>query len=233
MYHIHMDYNGGLPPFDVEKPMMIPWASEYLQRIASSGDYLAEYKLNEHRSFLTTNTKKEVTMFSRYRKVLNPTKEAIIELQNLKLPPNTVFDGGHYKHSKISQQSRIWLFDVLVYHGQKVRLPWVERRKLLEELIPRNLKHIWISPLIEDFLSVFSDLIQKRTPRFDPIFKKAGIDRNTILPEIEGLVIKRKDGLLSFPSKCRETPNFYKLRLIDIPKNYRSWVVPVKVKEGD
>lgn len=226
-----MKYKGGFPSFDIEKPMMIPWASDYLMRLQESGDYLAEYKLNEARSFLVTDTKGRASLYSRHSKLLALTPDAQDELNSIKLPPCTIFDGGHYKHSKISTQSRIWLFDILIYRGNKVREPWVKRRELLEKTIPPDLKHLWYSPLITNFLEVFSDLIRKRTPLFDPIFERSRVDREKILPEIEGLVIKRKSGLLSFPTRVKETPNFYKLRLMDLPKNYKSWVKPVAMKE--
>lgn len=210
-------YTGGFPSFGIEKPMSLPWhgGTGLVKDLQDSGGYSAELKLNEHRGFITIDKKGKATFFS-YR---GPSANSGIvgsvmnDIEQMGIPPNTVFDGGQFFRKELGG-SRLWLFDVLVWEGEKVRLPWKERRELLDSAIEDNHKTVWTPPLCWRFHKEFGDMLKGKSKMVSDFLVSHHLPPS-FGDQIEGLVIKRLDGKLSFPVNKKEVPTFFKLRLAD------------------
>lgn len=220
-----MYYQGGFPKFNVEKPIVIPWRSKQLLTMESSGDYVADIKLNEHRSLLTTNKAGEFEFFNRQgRKVVLPDY-LLPELKKLKLPPCSILDGGHLQKKATFPEMRVWLFDVLIWKGEKTELSFKERRKLLDQVVPQNQPHIWKPLQTGKFIHEFMRLLDKKSELIAAAAKEYGVPVELLFPEIEGFVVKNLNGKNSYPGNVKESPSFFKLRTSDVlPKN-RKWLV--------
>lgn len=215
-----IDYNGGFPTFSIEKPMALPWAggNGYVKEMQDSGLYSSELKLNEHRGFITIGKDGKAVFFS-YR---GPKENAGIvgdclkSIEQLGLPQCTVLDGGQFFRKEL-KESKLWVFDVLVWGGQKVRTSWKERRAILDEKIPRGHKNVWMPPLCWNFQKEFQDMLGGKSKYIKEFLDEHNL-KESFSDQIEGLVIKKLDGKLSFPLSKREVSTFYKLRMADVIK---------------
>lgn len=213
-----MTYCGGFPNFSIEKPISIPWKSDQLLSMEESGEYVAELKLNEHRGFITTDENGVPTFFS-YR---GPEPKDVPALEGVSLPPCSVFDGGHLFRKDFG--SRLWIFDVLILEGKKVRRPFEERKALRDHHVSPS-STVWLPFSTSSFVREFQDMLNGRSKLIHQASE--AYDFPDLAPFIEGFVIKRKDARPCFPRSKRETASSFKLRIADVIGN-PNWVKVVK-----
>jgi len=211
-------YTGGFPTFSIEKPIALPWrgGQGYVLEVQSSGEWSAELKLNEHRGFITTDAKGKATFFSYRGPKANSgiVGEVLREVEQMGMPPCSVLDGGQFYRKELGG-SRLWLFDVLVWKGEKVRLPWKERRDLLDSLVPALHPTVWTPPVCWNFHKEFANMLQGKSKLIYQFLQDHNLPP-TFADQIEGLVIKRLDGKHSFPVNKKEVSSFLKLRMADV-----------------
>lgn len=218
------DYQGGFPNFAIEKPYKIPWRSNKLLRLQRSGEYEAELKIDEDRSFLCIDEDGNPEIWS-HRKIKPQIRGKLLEhIRSLNIAPCTVIDGGVVFNKKLGNVTRFYAFDVLVYRGQRVRLPWSERRQLRDQILKTD-ELVWLPLKTDNFISEFQRLIQNNCDLVRQAADQYGIDYETFKPFVEGFVIKKKEGTLSFPHNKREVFTMYKVRLEDlIASQKEAWI---------
>ena len=217
-----MFYVAGKPQFADEKPLKIPWNSEFLHKIQASGDYTAELKLDDHRGFLSIGKDGKIDFWSRRGSKVSLDKEILDNLKQMSLPKGLVLDGGLFKRKEFG--SRLWLFDILIIKGNKILDVFEKRRKLLENIvIPTN--YIWVPEQTNTFIPEFSDILKKKSSLIQNSSIKYGFDCKLLEKFIEGLVIKKLDGKLSYPWVTKETSNFFKLRKADCTTSSKQMIL--------
>jgi hypothetical protein len=214
------------PIFGIEKPMVIPWASDKLAEMQKSGEFVAELKLDEDRGFVCTDAAGVPSFYSHRHdtiaKMTGPVFDGVV------LPPNSVFDGGHIYLKELNRESRVYLFDVLVLNGEKLRIPFSERTTKLRELI-KPTKHLWLSYQVHNFIDQFRDLLNGRFILLETLAAHWQIPMPVLKNLVEGFVIKRLDAKPAFPSSPKlETTASFKLRLNDVLPSQKNWLKGVK-----
>lgn len=218
-------YKGGFPTFSIEKPMSVPWKSKVLMDTQMSDKYMAELKLNEHRGFLCIDESGKASFHSHRGPSTNsPINGLALEyVESLNLPKSSIFDAGHFSRKEFSNESRIWLMDILLIDGQKVRLPHAERVKLRDQLFKQS-KYVWIPLSTTNFLIEFQNMLKGSSPLIRQASEVYAIPYEILVKEIEGLVIKMNSGLHSFPVNKKEVPEFLKLKIVDVFDKSKDWV---------
>lgn len=215
-----MIYKNGYPGFSIEKPTNFPYhptTVSYIKNRQASGIYYGELKLNEARSFICVDEQGKVTVYT-YRHQ-RPTKiygDAINKLEAMDIPPCTVLDGGHLWRTQL-KESKLWIFDVLIWDGQEVRVTSLERSKMLDECIITD-ETLWRPLKTDKWLKEFEKMILGKSPLIKKAALQYGIPLADLQLLIEGLVMKDKDYVLSYP---RRNPKIiggmFKMRLADLP----------------
>jgi tetrahydromethanopterin S-methyltransferase subunit F len=203
------------PKFGIEKPIRISWDPEYIQRLESSGRYVAELKLDEDRGFLVTDEHGQATFFS--HRHMTPLVLTGDPFEGQKLPPMSVFDGGHIYSKKLGLRSRIYVFDALVIKGEPLRVPFKERMVLLRQLMMPT-HTLWIAPQTSDIRKTFDEIRRKDSVFVSQAALQFGIPKDTLWGFVEGLVIKDLGAKPAFPQPGtkKETPASFKLRTADL-----------------
>lgn len=223
-----MIYTSGLPPFDVEKPMLVPWQSSALLMMEES-DHIGEIKLNEARGFLTISDQGEITYFNRYRKKIDLDPAILADLKKMKLPQASVFDGG-YLRNKTHKICSLYLFDILIFEGKKVHWPFSERMAFVDKHI-KITKQVWRPFRTTKFIHEFGAMLKGVSPLVKEAAKVYQIDAELLNGFVEGFVIKSLDGKHGFPNAVKKSPHFAKIRKIDVLKKDKVWLLPVEGQE--
>ena len=213
-------YTKGYPRFAIEKPITQPWVKDGVQKKQDSGEYYGELKLNEHRSFLCIDDKGAPTLYT-YRHDI-PTKvhgPVLDQVRELDLPPSSIFDGGHLWR-KAFGDSRLWIFDVLVMNGSKVRKTCEERRQIVQDLFPTS-KLIWTPLRCDNFTQEFEAMLKGESTLIKEACLKYGMPYEQLAPFFEGFVLKNKTSKLTFPSNKKEVASYFRLRLADVGEYHR------------
>jgi ATP-dependent DNA ligase len=171
------------------RPLIQP--PEFLEDENLQDEYWAEPKYNGDRLELRKiegkwefwgRHKNKITRFS-------PPPEMVEESEALDVPDDTHLDGElmHFRTKKV--KNLVVIYDVYVIGGKRVRDSLTDRRKYLEELIPKTNKHIVLIEKIEgDFKQEYEKLIKQ--------------------DHIEGLVLKRADGRIKFNAQKSNDVNW-------------------------
>jgi hypothetical protein len=219
------DYTGGKPKFGIEKPLVIPWATDKLIDMQNSGRWIAELKIDEDRGFICTDAQGKPSYYSHRND--SPTTMTGKVFDGVVLPPLSVFDGGHVYSKDLNRESRIYLFDVLVIEGQKLHMTFEERTALLRHTVTPS-RHIWLSWQSKDFIQDFRNLLNGQYQLIETVAKLWGIPVPFLKKITEGFVIKNLDAKPAFPAgKIAETPASFKLRINDVLPSQRTWLKPV------
>jgi ATP-dependent DNA ligase len=164
--------------FYPECPRLLSIEQSLFRRLSEHNSFVAEKKYNEQRLELHCNGSFE--FWNRHGEKLNyaPNKELSEALSCLPLHGYCLFDGG-LRHNKVPGiQHKIMIYDVFVWQSQLlIGKPFWYRRTIIENLFKVNGDPLGIP---EQF-----------TNKFDQVFTDVIKD-----PEIEGLVIKNRGGIL-------------------------------------
>lgn len=189
--------------FSIEKPSYMPFLPDRLQDRQRTGEWYGEIKLNENRCFIVVDAKGYVSVRG-YRDSNTPlpvAPEAIEQLQDMRLPLSSVFDGGHLKRKDLGQ-SRLWIFDVLCAEGKRLDLTCEDRCQYRDELItPTTL--IWMPMQTKLWLAEFSRMSTAVTPLIRRNALRCGIPVDKFYGLVEGLVVKRRDSRLTYPRNVK------------------------------
>jgi len=190
--------------FYPEKPILISKDQELFQKISENPDWIAEKKYNGNRlelhylngKFLWWNRHNQKFSF-------NPDKELLEVLHTLPLKGYCVFDGELRNNKVTGIKQKIMLFDTLIWNGELLSTPFIERRKILSNMISVDGDPVGIPYQFQDnFNSVFSNVIQDK--------------------EIEGLVFKKLSGKLNLSRKSNQESRWmYKVRRAHEGGNYK------------
>lgn len=164
--------------FYPERPRLLGRDQELFQQLSLNPNWIAEKKYNGSRLQLHFYNGDFQFWNRRGTKLTyKPNDEVKEALHSLPLRGYCLFD-GELRHNKTKGiQHRIVLFDTFIWQGELLDWPFQLRRKILEEICPMK------DPvkIIEQFSSRFEQLLEQFTKE----------------PEIEGLVIKNKKGILN------------------------------------
>lgn len=211
------------PTYSHEKPHLIVYPSEQILEMEKSGKYIAEIKLNEHRSFIVRD--KNWRVFSRHGNELSLSKEHQEQLNTIDLPKGTVLDGGYFNLKSLTAGvPRIYIFDVLEYGTEKFRDTFEKRIETLDKVFPKSSSLIWKPIRTLQIKSSFEGIVRGKSPILTQAAKAYGIPVKDLLPQIEGLVIKNLAGRHSYPVNTRVSANFYKLRVVDLPLDIKKQI---------
>ncbi|MBV7509211.1 ATP-dependent DNA ligase [Bacillus sp. sid0103] len=151
-------------------------------------EYITELKLDGIRLIYSVDSVGKVRLFSRHN---NEITSKFPELHNLNIPPGTLLDGelivsdkegkpdfeammSRFMSSKDKSQVSFVAFDVIQHEGERVtKLPLLERKEILAELIPNDSALIAKSQFIEGHGEAYFEAIKAQG--------------------LEGIVLKRKD----------------------------------------
>ena len=218
-----MYYKNGYPIFSIEKPKKYPYIPRLREMMADrqkSGGWYGELKLNEHRGFICLDENGKAIFYTyRHRTPVQIRGDALNRIEAMGIPPSTVLDGGHLFRKEMGP-TRLWIFDVLVLAGEKVKVSCDQRKDLLDNLIKTD-ELIW-RPLRTDFwLKEFEDMMIDNSSLIKKAALQYGLPYDDLKLLIEGLVVKRKGSVLTFPSSKKEVGSYLKIRLADLPKSLR------------
>ena len=165
--------------FYPENPRLLSIEQPLFQRLSDHNSFIAEKKFNEQRLELHCNGSFE--FWNRHEEKLNytPNEELLDALNRVPLHGYCQFDGG-LRHNKVPGiKHKIMIYDVFIWQGKLlIGKPFWYRRTIIENLFQINGDPLGIPEQFpNNFHKVFFDVIKND-------------------PEIEGLVIKNKAGIL-------------------------------------
>ena len=189
--------------FYPEKPFLITREQTLFETCNQSSDWVAEKKYNGGRLQLHYIDSK-FQFWNRHGALFNfqPNEEMQSALASLKLKGYCLFDGELRNNKVIGVRQKAVLFDVHIWDGEILRIPFIQRRKILESL---GLK-IEGEPL---------GIVQQYKTSFDKLFEEVIKDE-----EIEGLVLKSLNGQLKIDRKAGQDSSWM-LKIRRPCKNYR------------
>ena len=215
-------YTSGFPKFSIEKPVKYPYNPKYKETFArkqKSGKWYGELKLNEHRGFICFDEHGVPIFYSHTGNIVRIVGDALERLAKSEIPPSSVLDAGHLYRTSLGD-TRLWIFDVLVLDGEKVDKPFDHRKFILDNTI-RTDELVW-RPLGTDFwLKEFEDMMVDNSSLIKRASMQYGVPYDKLKILIEGLVLKRKSGVLTYPSQITKVGNFLKMRLGDLKNSLR------------
>lgn len=153
-----------------------------------SSDYITELKLDGIRLIYTVDLSGKVRLYTRHN---NEVTSKFPELLSLDIPPGTTLDGelivtdtngkpdfesmmSRFQSRRSNTPVSFVVFDILSFEGKSVTsLPLIERKALLNEVIPEDGNTISKVQFIEGNGPAYFDLVKTQ--------------------ELEGIVLKRKD----------------------------------------
>lgn len=189
--------------FYPEKPFLITREQPLFQNCNQSEDWFAEKKYNGSRLLLHYINEK-FEFWNRHSDKFNfqPNEELQKALSTLKLNGYCLFDGELRNNKVIGVKQKVVLFDVIIWEGELLRIPFSQRRKILESLrLP-----IEGEPL---------GIIQQHKIDFNQLFDEVVSDK-----EIEGLVLKNQNGRLKVDRKSSRNSSWM-LKIRRPSKNYK------------
>lgn len=199
-----------LPSFGIEKPLQISIVSPQLQEINTSGEYVAQLKLDEHRSFyiFENNT---LTVMGWRGNIFHT-----IDYNGKAEFPDMVLDGGILRTKTFRQQPVFYVFDLLLFEGQKNTMTYMERYNKVVELVGGVDRFVIPRNLDIGVIQEFKNLQAKKSTMVKQIVKeyKGLFDEKTIYEITEGFVLKKKDSKLSYRASDKSyNANQLKLKL--------------------
>jgi DNA ligase 1 len=171
------------------KPMLLQKSDQPFD----DSDYITELKLDGIRLIYSVDQAGKVRLYSRHN---NEITSKFPELQNLEIPPGTVLDGelivsdhdgkpdfeamiSRFMSSKDKSPVSFVAFDVIQHEGDRVtKLPLLERKEILAEIVPNDSSLITKSQFIEGHGEAYFEAIKAQG--------------------LEGIVLKRKDSRYEF-----------------------------------
>ncbi|MBT2739937.1 RNA ligase family protein [Bacillus sp. ISL-77] len=166
------------------KPMLLHKSDQPFD----DSEYITELKLDGIRLIYSVDNAGKVRLYSRHN---NEITSKFPELHNLDIPPGTTLDGeliisdndgkpdfeammSRFMSSKDKSQVSFVAFDVIQREGERVtKLPLLERKEILADLVPNDSALITKSQFIEGHGEAYFDAIKAQG--------------------LEGIVLKRKD----------------------------------------
>jgi hypothetical protein len=218
-----MIYTSGYPKFSIEKPANSPYhpaTVPMLRQRQNKGFYYGELKLNEARSFICIDDKGKATVYT-YRHS-EPTKirgPALEKLEAMDLPPSTVLDGGHLYRTSFGE-SKLWIFDILIWAGREVGETAIRRRSILDEVIASD-KTIWRPLWTEKWLKEFESMMAGKSRLMKKAALQYGVPLEELTTLIEGLVMKDRSHTHGYPRSMKEIGSMFKIRLSDLPDDLK------------
>lgn len=166
--------------FYPEKPKLITKEQSLFLKLSNNPNWIGEYKYNGCRLQLH-NINNGFGFWDRYNKKLSyrPTDEVLDTLSLLKLPKGYNLFDGELRHNKvIGVKHKIILYDVFVWDGEVLLdKTFEERRSILELYFKIRTDPVGITEQFKDnFRMIYDNVLDD--------------------PEIEGLVLKNKKGML-------------------------------------
>ncbi|MEH7374936.1 ATP-dependent DNA ligase [Neobacillus drentensis] len=165
------------------KPMLLHKSDQPFD----DSDYITELKLDGLRLIYSVDQAGKVRLYSRHN---NEITSKFPELHNINIPPGTVLDGelivpdsagkpdfeammSRFMSSKDKSPVSFVVFDVIQHEGDRItKLPLLERKEILAELVPNDSVLIAKSQFIEGHGEAYFDAIKAQG--------------------LEGIVLKRK-----------------------------------------
>lgn len=221
-----MVYGRLFPDFQIEKPIKINWGSPQLLSLQESGRYIAELKLNEHRGFLLIDDDRKPRFIGHRGNEYVLGREFIAHIEELQLPPRSVFDGGYLSRKDRLDGPRLWIFDILVHRNERLNNPFGERKKLLDRVIPGD-KLLWRPVAVTNFLQEFHEILHQRSTLLKRAALQYGVSIEFLRPLIEGLVIKDLEAKPRFSKTLVETASSFKLRTQDVIESKKNWYLKI------
>ncbi len=194
-----------LPSFGIEKPLPISINSPQLEGINTSGEYVSQLKLDEHRAFYIIENNL-LTVLGWRGNVLHTEKTEL---------PNMMLDGGILKTKTFKSRPIFYVFDFLLDgEGQRNRLSYIERYDLLKSKLV-DVPNFFIPDNLDiGVIQEFRNLEKKKSIMVERFAELSGSSIQTIYEITEGFVIKKKDGKLLYrPADKSYGPNQLKLKL--------------------
>lgn len=194
-----------LPPFGIEKPLPISINSPQLEGISTSGEYVSQLKLDEHRAFYIIENH-VLTVLGWRGNVLHTEKTDL---------PDMTLDGGILKTKTFKARPIFYVFDYLLDgKGQRNRLTYIERYSLLKSVLIDAPNFFIPDNLDIGVIQEFRNLEQKKSKMVERFAEISGSSVQTIYEITEGFVIKKKDGKLLYrPADKSYGPNQLKLKI--------------------
>ena len=185
--------------FYPEKPRLIHKEQPLFKTLSKSTDWVAEKKFNETRLALHL-LNRQAQFWNRHgeRMAYIPTpeiKDMLDALMEMKLPEYTLFDGGLRHNRTKDVRNKIMIWDVFIWNGElMIGKPFWYRRQLIESLFNVDDEPIGVPAQYPNgFQEIFEQVIHH--------------------PEIEGLVMKNKKGMLNLGRKDNlDSKWMYKVR---------------------
>ena len=183
--------------FYPEKPILIDKNQALFQTFSKSPDWVAERKYNGNRLELHYFEGKfqfwnrHGAKFARFE----AGKELLDILNKMPLKGYCIFDGELRNNKVIGIKQKIMLFDVFMWDGELLNTtPFKNRRQMLADMIPIDGDPVGIPyQFTTDFPKIFEAVIKDA--------------------EIEGLVMKKLDGVLGVSRKANNDSRWmYKVR---------------------
>lgn len=176
--------------FYPERPTLIHKDQELFGRLSDDPLWVAEPKYNGSRLLLYGLPSGSFELWNRHGEKFSytPSPELAAALAALPLEPGTLnlFDGELRHNKTVGVRHQIVLYDCFIFGNKLLTgVPFRERRGILATLQKRGGYY--------DCLSI--------APQFSFNFRQV-FDELTPNPEIEGLVLKRLDGLLALGRKA-------------------------------
>ena len=194
-----------LPSFGIEKPLPISINSPQLEGINTSGEYVSQLKLDEHRAFYFIKNNL-LTVLGWRGNVLHTEKTDL---------PNMVLDGGILKTKTFKSRPIFYVFDYLLDgEDQRNRFTYIDRYNLLRSKLVDCPNFFIPDNLDIGVVQEFRNLEQKKSRMVDRFAELSGSSVQTIYEITEGFVIKKKDGKLLYRTADKSYgPNQLKLKL--------------------
>jgi hypothetical protein len=195
-----------LPSFGIEKPLPISINSTQLGGINTSGEYVSQLKLDEHRAFYFIRNN-HLTVLGWRGNILHTEKTGL---------PDMVLDGGILKTKTFKSRPIFYVFDYLLDgKDQKNGLTYIERYNLLKSVVV-DAPHFFIPDNLDiGVIQEFRNLEQKKSKMVERFAEQSCSSLQTIYEITEGFVIKKKDGKLLYRSADKSYgPNQLKLKLL-------------------
>lgn len=189
--------------FSIEKPLPISINSELLTTLNSDPNWIAQLKIDEHRSFIIIEGK-EVTVLGwrgnvHHRMQLDEPS-----------PINLVLDGGIIKTTIFKTRPMIYVFDVLTVNDERVHLKYKDRLDLLTKHKPKG----FVQPqTIMRPAEEFKAISVQKSKYVEQLSKELNITLKEAYAICEGLVLKNLNGVLTFPKNKSKSTNQLKLKL--------------------
>lgn len=181
--------------FYPERPVLMNVDQDLMNRLSVDPDWIAEKKYNG-KHLVLYYLAGEFQFWGRHGDLLKYTPDDTMRkaLSQLQLPDYTVFDGELRDGKVRGIRNKIVLFDLLIWGADLLSgTPFWHRRKLLERGVKAN--DVIAFPIQYNFYfgKVFHEVIED--------------------PEIEGLVLKNRHGVLSLGRKSANTSKWmFKVR---------------------